>query len=125
MAASPGSCCLSAIFHFQGFIWSTAEQSDSKFDDRGRAFRFMVKLFDKWSYDDIQWESVNPELVDYISVHEKYHIVVPFRYQGNRFHKVNYPLVGRLVCDLMQHGRSAGKKLLAIRIVRSAFDLTT
>jgi small subunit ribosomal protein S5e len=85
-----------------------------------------VKLFDKWSYGDIQWESVDRALVDYISVHDKHQIVVPHtagRYQRKRFHKVNCPLVERLVCYLMQHGRNAGKKLLAIRIVRQAFDV--
>jgi small subunit ribosomal protein S5e len=85
-----------------------------------------VKLFDKWSYADIPWDTVDRALVDYISVHERHQVVVPHtagRYQRKRFNKVNCPLVERLVCYLMQHGRNAGKKLLAIRIVRQAFDL--
>jgi ribosomal protein S7 len=36
---------------------------------------------------------------------------------------VNCPLIERLVCYLVQHGRNAGKKLLSIRILHQAFDL--
>jgi small subunit ribosomal protein S5e len=85
-----------------------------------------VKLFGKWSYDDITPELLDPALVDYISIHNKHQIIVPHtagRYQRKSFQKVNCPLVERLVCHLMYHGRNAGKKLMAIRIVRQAFDL--
>ena len=85
-----------------------------------------VKLFDKWAYSDVDFSNLDPALIDYISVHEKQHVLVPHtagRYQHQRFHKVNCPLVERLCCYLMMHGRNAGKKLMAIRIVRQAFDL--
>merc|ERR1712141_753926 len=33
------------------------------------------------------------------------------------------PIVERLVCSLMMHGRNNGKKLMAIRIVRECFEI--
>ena len=85
-----------------------------------------VKLFGKYSYDDVDFSKLDPALVDYISVHEKQHVVVPHtagRYTHKRFQKVNCPLVERLANHLMGHGRNTGKKLLAIKIVEQAFDL--
>jgi len=40
-----------------------------------------------------------------------------------RFRKVSCPIVERLVCALMFHGRNNGKKLLAVRIVRHTFEI--
>ena len=85
-----------------------------------------VKLFGKWSYSDIDFDSLDKALVDYISVHEKQQVLVPHtagRYQSKQFHKVNCPLVERLCNYLMMHGRNTGKKLMTIRIVRQAFEL--
>ena len=85
-----------------------------------------VKLFGLYSYNDINFEELDRSLVDYLSVHEKQQVLVPHtagRYQNKKFHKVNCPLVERLVNSLMQHGRNTGKKLLAVRIVREAFQL--
>lgn len=45
------------------------------------------------------------------------------RYQVKRFRKVSCPIVERLVCALMFHGRNNGKKLLAVRIVRHTFEI--
>lgn len=45
------------------------------------------------------------------------------RYQTKRFRKAQCPIVERLVCSLMMHGRNNGKKLIAVRIVRHAFDI--
>ena len=84
-----------------------------------------AKLFGKWDYE-INWDEVDKALVDYISIKEKHQIIVPHtagRYQRKRFHKVNCPLIERLVNSLMMHGRNTGKKTLTIRIVRQAFDL--
>jgi len=83
-------------------------------------------LFGKWSYGDVDFDQLDKALVDYISVHEKHHVMVPHtagRYQNRRFHKVNCPLVERLVNYMLQHERNTGKKLMAIRIVSQAFDL--
>ena len=85
-----------------------------------------IKLFGKWSYSDVDFESLDKALVEYLSVHEKHQVFVPHtagRYQNKQFHKVNCPLVERLCNYLMMHGRNTGKKLMTIRIVRQAFDL--
>ena len=91
------------------------------------AFRMEdVKLFGKWAYSDVDFDELDKALVDYISVHERQQVMVPHtagRYQNKKFHKVNCPLVERLVNYLMMHGRNTGKKLMAIRIVEQAFDL--
>ena len=63
---------------------------------------------------------------DYIAVKEKYAKYLPHsagRYQVKRFRKAQCPIVERLVCSLMMHGRNNGKKLLAMRIVKHAFDI--
>ena len=85
-----------------------------------------IQLFGKWSYSDVDFESLDKALVEYLSVHEKQQVFVPHtagRYQNKQFHKVNCPLVERLCNYLMMHGRNTGKKLMTIRIVRQAFEL--
>jgi small subunit ribosomal protein S5e len=86
-----------------------------------------VLLFGRWSYSDIESNlTLDQALKDYLSVGEHQQVSIPHtagRYQNKRFHKVNCPLVERLVNYMMMHGRNAGKKLLAIRIVRQAFEL--
>jgi len=61
---------------------------------------------------------------DYIAV--KKAVLVPHtagRYQKRRFRKAACPIVERLVCALMMHGRNNGKKLMAVRIVQHAFEI--
>lgn len=63
---------------------------------------------------------------DYISVKEKYAKYLPHssgRYQVKRFRKAQCPIVERLACSLMMHGRNNGKKLMAVRIVKHAFEI--
>lgn len=45
------------------------------------------------------------------------------RYQVKRFRKTHCPIVERLVACLMFHGRNAGKKLMAVRIVKHCFEI--
>merc|ERR1712115_733910 len=45
------------------------------------------------------------------------------QYQKKRFRKAQCPIVERLVCSLMMHGRNNGKKLMAIRIVKQCFEI--
>ena len=45
------------------------------------------------------------------------------RYQKKRFRKAQCPLVERLVNSLMMHGRNSGKKIMALRIVKHAFEI--
>jgi len=85
-----------------------------------------VKLFGKYSYEEINFDDLDTALVPYISAHEDHRVMVPHtagRYTHHKFQKVNCPLVERLANCLMAHGRNCGKKLLAIRIVEQAFDI--
>jgi small subunit ribosomal protein S5e len=45
------------------------------------------------------------------------------RWQLKKFRKVQCPIVERLVDTLMFHGRNTGKKLMAIKIVKHAFEI--
>jgi small subunit ribosomal protein S5e len=83
-----------------------------------------VKLFNKWSYDDISVGDISLE--DYIAVKPKFAQFVPHtagRFQQKRFKKAQCPIVERLTCSLMMHGRNNGKKIMAVRIVQHAFDI--
>jgi len=83
-----------------------------------------VRLFGKWSYDDIQVSDLS--LTDYIWFKDMAAVYTPHtagRYQVKRFRKAKCPIVERLVNSMMMHGRNNGKKLMAIRIVKHAFDI--
>ncbi|KAL7673402.1 hypothetical protein ACOME3_008261 [Neoechinorhynchus agilis] len=83
-----------------------------------------VKLFNKWRTDNLTVSDMS--LSDYISVSGPYAKLLPHncgRYQQKRFRKVKCPIVERLVCSLMFHGRNAGKKMMAIRIVKHSFEI--
>ncbi|CAL5438970.1 unnamed protein product [Camellia sinensis] len=77
-----------------------------------------VKLFNRWSFDDVQ---------DYIAVSAAKHATyVPHtagRYSIKRFRKAQCPIVERLTNSLMMHGRNNGKKLMAARIVKHAMEI--
>merc|ERR1712147_200439 len=45
------------------------------------------------------------------------------RYQKKRFRKALCPIVERLCCSMMMHGRNNGKKMMAVRIVKHAFEI--
>lgn len=83
-------------------------------------FKTTPKLFSKWNYDEI--EVKDQTLQNYISINTpKTQVFLPHtagRYQTKKFKKASMPLVERLVGCLMFHGRNAGKKLKAMRIVR-------
>ena len=40
-----------------------------------------------------------------------------------RFQKALSPIVERLCCSMMMHGRNNGKKMMAVRIVKHAFEI--
>ncbi len=105
-----------------------------------------VKLFGKWSCDEINVSDmslqVSPEILpfydnksnkymifvfqDYIAVKEKFAKFVPHssgRYAAKRFRKAQCPIVERVVNSLMMHGRNNGKKLLTVRIVKHSFEI--
>ena len=82
-----------------------------------------IKLFGKWSTDVTVSDNT---LEDYIAVQGKGAVYVPHtagRYQVRRFRKAQCPIVERLVNALMKHGRNSGKKLMAVRILRHAFEI--
>ncbi|EDX12894.1 40S ribosomal protein S5b [Drosophila simulans] len=83
-----------------------------------------IKLFGRWACDDISISDIS--LQDYIAVKEKFARYLPHsagRYAAKRFRKAQCPIVERLTCGLMMKGRSNGKKLLACRIVKHAFEI--
>jgi len=85
-----------------------------------------VKLFGKWNYDNVK--IVDSTLRDYIAIKEKtkYKQYLPHtagRYNVKRFRKAQCPIVERLANTLMMSGRNNGKKLMAVRIVKHAFEI--
>lgn len=83
-----------------------------------------IKLFGKWNCDDVSVEDIS--LQDYIPIKGKAAKYLPHtagRYQVKRFRKALCPIVERLVCSLMMHGRNNGKKIMAVRIVKNCFDI--
>ncbi|KAH3762624.1 Ribosomal protein S5/S7, eukaryotic/archaeal [Pelomyxa schiedti] len=106
------------------------------------------KLFHKWTYGDVVVNDIS--LVDYIALKQKdkfaqylphtagRYNVKRFRkaqcpiaerlvnaliYNVKRFRKAQCPIAERLVNALMFHGRNNGKKLLAVRVVKHAFEV--
>ena len=82
-----------------------------------------IRVFGKWSGAEIQISDMSLE--DYIlgAKQPKFLPHTAGRYQVKRFRKVSCPIVERLVCSLMFHGRNNGKKLMAVRIVRHTFEI--
>jgi small subunit ribosomal protein S5e len=83
-----------------------------------------VKLFNKWSSDDISIEDVS--LKDYIPIQGKQAVFLPHtagRYQKRAFRKAKCPIVERMINSMMMHGRNNGKKLMAMRIVEHALEI--
>merc|ERR1712166_1174133 len=83
-----------------------------------------VKLFGRWSYEDVNVSDMS--LVDYIATQKQSQTYIPHtqgRYQKRRFRKAMCPIVERLCCSMMMHGRNNGKKLMAVRIVKHAFEI--
>ena len=65
-----------------------------------------VKLFGKWSFEDVEVKDMSLE--DYIACRPKYAQFLPHssgRWQKKRFRKALCPIVERLVCSMMMHGR--------------------
>ena len=87
--------------------------------------QFKPKLFNKWSYDvEVSDISLKPLMA--INEKTKYQVFLPHtagRYQVKPFRKIQCPIVERLVCYMMQHGRNTGKKLQAMRVVEEAFEI--
>jgi len=85
-----------------------------------------VKLFNKWAYDSVTISDIT--LRDYLAVNQKdkfkqYLNHTALRYNKKRFRKGQCPIVERLTNSLMMHGRNNGKKIMAVRIVKHAFEI--
>ncbi|RUS33974.1 40S ribosomal protein S5 [Jimgerdemannia flammicorona] len=111
------------------------------------------KLFNTWSYEDVEIKDIS--LQDYIQI--RHHVYLPHtagRFAQKRFRKAQVcnvlcitsdtrdqlwrghnarsgvvrknewcPVVERLTNSLMMKGRNNGKKLMAVRIVKHAFEI--
>ncbi|EGW32153.1 uncharacterized protein SPAPADRAFT_61235 [Spathaspora passalidarum NRRL Y-27907] len=81
-----------------------------------------VKLFNKWSFDDVEVNDVS--LVDYIQIRSPVFVShTAGKYASKRFRKAQCPIVERLTNSLMMNGRNNGKKLKAVRIVKHALEI--
>lgn len=83
-----------------------------------------VKLFGKWSFDDIEVRDMS--LNDYIACKNDHATFLPHtagRYQKKRFRKASCPIIERLACCLMRKGRNSGKKLMACRIIQHTLEI--
>lgn len=80
-----------------------------------------IKIFDKWSTRDV--EIRDQSLKRYLSLKP---VLVPHtegRHAKKRFAKSRVSVVERLANNLMRPGRNAGKKMLALNIVKRAFEI--
>ncbi|MCW4047910.1 MAG: 30S ribosomal protein S7 [Candidatus Bathyarchaeota archaeon] len=80
-----------------------------------------IKLFQKWSFQDIKVEDLG--LQRYLNLTP---MVTPHsmgRHEHQRFRKARVNIVERLINNLMRPGKNAGKKAKATNIVKQAFDI--
>lgn len=81
-----------------------------------------IKLFNKWSFDDVEVKDIS--LTDYIQIRQPVYLSHSAgRYATKRFRKAQCPIIERLTNSLMMNGRNNGKKLMAVRIVQQALEI--
>lgn len=80
-----------------------------------------IKLFGKWTFHDVVVKDLG--LKRYICLRPVFLPHTEGRHEHKRFGKADVPLVERLVNNLMRPGRNAGKKILAMNIVKNAFEI--
>ena len=102
-----------------------AENVDEQAKELNRQFfANELKLFGKYPYSE---EVKDVTLADLMAINSsKSNIIVPHtsgRYQIKRFRKIQCPIIERLTNSLMYHGRNNGKKCLAIKIIKQAFEI--
>merc|ERR1719333_1061105 len=82
-----------------------------------------VKLFGKWKVDKDEIEIDRKCGVDdTLGPMTKFVPHSAGRWQVKRFRKALCPVIERLTCGLMMHGRNNGKKILAVNIIKQAFE---
>lgn len=85
-----------------------------------------VKLFGKWSFIQEDGERVvtsDMSLRDHICTQPLYLPHSAGRWSAKGFRKTKCSIVERLVNALMRKGRNNGKKMMAVRIVKHAFEI--
>mmetsp|Transcript_20042 Transcript_20042/g.66315 ORF Transcript_20042/g.66315 Transcript_20042/m.66315 type:complete len:207 (-) Transcript_20042:154-774(-) len=105
-------------------LTSTSLRVPFRADAAMSGFATEPKLFGKWSFEEVEVKDISLE--DYIACKPKYAQFLPHsqgRWQKKRFRKAQCPIVERMVCSMMRHGRNNGKKLMAVRIVKHAFEI--
>jgi len=80
-----------------------------------------VKVFNTWSTDEI--EVADAGLEKYLSVKPTLYPHSGGRHEHKRFRKSSINIVERLVNNMMRPGRSGGKKMKAVGIVRNSFNI--
>ena len=78
-------------------------------------------LFNRWDMSEVEIQ--DPSLARYVNLHT---MIVPHscgKLVGQQFNKSNMLIVERLINKLMQTEHNTGKKELAIRIVKDAFEI--
>ena len=78
-------------------------------------------LFNKWDVSEVK--VTDPSLIRYVNLTPQ---IIPHscgKFSRQEFNKANMMIVERLINGLMQTENNTGKKELAIRIVRDAFEL--
>jgi len=80
-----------------------------------------INLFGKWDLEGI--EVKDPGLKSYISIKPIFSPHSMGRHEHGRFRKAEVNIVERLINNLMRPGRSAGKKMRAINVVRNALEI--
>jgi small subunit ribosomal protein S5e len=84
----------------------------------------IIKLFNKWSYSNLEINDLS--VAPYLFVSETFSALIPHsagRYNKKKFNRAKCPIIERLVCALMMHGRNNGKKIKAIKIIKQAFEI--
>jgi small subunit ribosomal protein S7 len=78
-------------------------------------------LFNKWDVGEVK--VTDPSLIRYVTLTS---MIIPHscgKFSKQEFNKSNMMIVERLINRLMQTEKNTGKKQLAIRIVRDAFEI--
>merc|ERR1711973_309822 len=109
---------------FEKLTMSDTEQAVDDWAEEPQTEMPSVKLFGRWPTEDVAVNDIS--LTDYLACKDRYAKFLPHtsgRYQVKRFRKAQCPIAERLVNSLMMHGRNNGKKLMAVRIARHAFEI--
>lgn len=89
-------------------------------------FCFMTELkpllFEKWPIDTLECKDVS--LSPYIAIKNTGFVAHSgVKWNTCKFKKATCPIVERFVTTLMMHGRNSGKKCMANRHVKAAFEI--